>query len=391
MRIRYAFLVVSVLAALALMPCTSQAVGQNTVPYTNTFEAYSAGYLITNASGWHSDNSYTIAAISNEADHGLISPYLPTNTPHTKVLDISGTISNIFSSNVLNYVYIDMLVRPEGMDQPRNLPDGCQIVAYVNTNSQLVFFHSYYLAGYQYRWCTNDVDTVQTGQWSRLTFTVAYRESPGYCDAYFTVQVNGAAAFSDPNYGYSEPKDNDFIDGGPWFLTTNSSSYSWSSQFGSFSGLIIDGVVRLDDMVVSDVEPPSGGAPTTTTNGTPVSWLASYYPSTDPDVADWSDTDGDGMYAWQEYQAGTVPTDVNSVFKITTVGNDWSITWLGGTNEENINFRVYRGTSMMDMGSWIIVTNVARNPSGVNLWTDGEKASLTPGAYFYKISAPTTP
>jgi hypothetical protein len=391
MTMRYRFLVVNVLAALALMPCISQAVGENTVPYTNTFESYAEGYLITNAPGWHSDNSYTFASISNETDHGLISPYLPQATPHTKVLNLSGTISNVFSANTQNYVYIDMLVFPEGMDHPQNLPDGCQIVAYVNTNSHLVFLHSVFTGvDYVSRWATNDVDTVQTGQWNRLTFTMAYRESPSYFDAYFSVQVNGGSPFSDPNYGYGQPADNDIIDGGPWFLTANSASYSFGTTNGFFSGLIIDGIARLDDMVISDVEPPTGAA-TTTTNGTPIPWLAAYYPAVDPDVADWSDTDGDGMFAWQEYQAGTIPTDPASVFRITTVGSDWSITWLGRTNEENINYRVYRGTSMMDGGAWTIVTNVVRSPSGVNLWTDGEKDALSPGAYFYKIVAPAAP
>ena len=58
-----------------------------------------------------------------------------------------------------------------------------------------------------------------------------------------------------------------------------------------------------------------------TANGTPTEWLDGYYmiPGTNngvwlPDyaAADVSDTDGDGLLAWQEYKLGSDPTDANS-------------------------------------------------------------------------------
>ncbi|MDF7799028.1 hypothetical protein P4C99_06110 [Pontiellaceae bacterium B1224] len=71
-----------------------------------------------------------------------------------------------------------------------------------------------------------------------------------------------------------------------------------------------------------------------TTNGTPILWLDGYY-DVPGDFPDWdaaalSDTDGDGLLAWEEYVAGTDPTDGNSVLKISSlvsVGADYIVSW----------------------------------------------------------------
>jgi hypothetical protein len=58
------------------------------------------------------------------------------------------------------------------------------------------------------------------------------------------------------------------------------------------------------------------------TNSTPASWLAQYgLPVSDAGAL--SDTDGDGMTAWQENIAGTIPTLGTSVLKIS---NHWKTT-----------------------------------------------------------------
>jgi hypothetical protein len=73
-----------------------------------------------------------------------------------------------------------------------------------------------------------------------------------------------------------------------------------------------------------------------TSNGTLYSWLDTYYDvdadfGGDYEAADISDTDMDGLLAWEEYVAGTIPTDANSVLKLTSAesigGNNFVITW----------------------------------------------------------------
>jgi hypothetical protein len=76
-------------------------------------------------------------------------------------------------------------------------------------------------------------------------------------------------------------------------------------------------------------------AENTATNGTPESWLAQFGWTNDFDQAALADTDGDGLEAWQEYAADTIPTNKNSVLKIsgiTTSNGACRIQWQGGSN-----------------------------------------------------------
>jgi hypothetical protein len=71
-----------------------------------------------------------------------------------------------------------------------------------------------------------------------------------------------------------------------------------------------------------------------TANGTPLAWLERYYPGTTNYAAvDLSDTDGDGLSAWQEYAADTNPTNAASVLTLSSIQPDTEgmrIVWQGG-------------------------------------------------------------
>lgn len=56
-----------------------------------------------------------------------------------------------------------------------------------------------------------------------------------------------------------------------------------------------------------------------TTNGTPEWWLASYGYTSDFENASISDDDGDGALAWEEYVAGTDPSDDSSVLELSAI------------------------------------------------------------------------
>jgi len=67
-------------------------------------------------------------------------------------------------------------------------------------------------------------------------------------------------------------------------------------------------------------------------HGTPESWLAEHYPEAgDLDAVEISDTDGDGLEAWQEYIAGTLPGDALSVLELESGGavseGQWLLRW----------------------------------------------------------------
>ena len=125
-----------------------------------------------------------------------------------------------------------------------------------------------------------------------------------------------------------------------------------------------------------------------TTNGTPYAWLNRYGFTNDYASADWSDADHDGIPAWQEYQAGTDPTRADSQFKIIGVDPVSGVSWLGGTNEANLPFQVWRCTNLMDAG-WILATNYPRSAgvNGTNTWLDPQLTGILP-ALFYRVTAP---
>jgi hypothetical protein len=55
---------------------------------------------------------------------------------------------------------------------------------------------------------------------------------------------------------------------------------------------------------------------TTTAKGTPFSWLNSHGLAGNHDAMDYTDSDGDGALAWQEYVMGTDPTNFNSKLQL---------------------------------------------------------------------------
>ena len=60
----------------------------------------------------------------------------------------------------------------------------------------------------------------------------------------------------------------------------------------------------------------AGFAPVYTANGVPLWWLGQYGLTNDFEAASMGDQDGDGSIAWQEYIAGTLPLDADSVLKL---------------------------------------------------------------------------
>ncbi|MEI6972464.1 MAG: Calx-beta domain-containing protein, partial [bacterium] len=169
-------------------------------------------------------------------------------------------------------------------------------------------------------------------------------------------------------------------------FTVNFSRWPWNpAVLGSGIGTIYD-----DD----------DATPGYTVHGTPHLWLE-YYSLTNGgyETADTNDSDGDGTTEWQEYWAGTVPTNRESVFKIVSVTTNFTITWMGGTN--NIAgtpppWVVHRATNLIgDPGAvWTNLpsTNIDRNPylldSTNSRWTDPDGGIYTP-KLFYRITTTT--
>ncbi len=127
----------------------------------------------------------------------------------------------------------------------------------------------------------------------------------------------------------------------------------------------------------------------TTLHPTPFAWLDTYYPGTNSyEHASALDTDVDGFAAWQEYLAGTDPTDTQSRFRIIDTRDEngfFHVTWMGGsTSPELPPFGILRSTNLLQAGGGFVqVGRVERSATVTNLWT----GPLEAGPAYYRIVA----
>ncbi|OQW94504.1 MAG: hypothetical protein BWK77_09150 [Verrucomicrobia bacterium A1] len=151
------------------------------------------------------------------------------------------------------------------------------------------------------------------------------------------------------------------------------------------------GDISADDICVNPLEMVMDAAKSvmahfaenTATSGTPEWWLASYGWTDEFDTAESSDTDEDGMAAWQEYIAGTSPTDGQSRFEfrrddVRAADEGCVIAW---TSESNRFYGVWWKTNLADPLVQL-ATNLDATPP-LNTYTDVVNSAET--SIYYRI------
>jgi len=117
-----------------------------------------------------------------------------------------------------------------------------------------------------------------------------------------------------------------------------------------------------------------------------IGWLQQYGLLTDGTM-DYSDSDGDGMNNWQEWIAGTIPTNALSVLRLTSPAHNSSgfvVTW------QSVSNRIYcieRSSNLSTPGSFLtLATNIVGQP-GTTSYTDTN--ALGSGPFFYRVGIQT--
>ncbi len=113
-------------------------------------------------------------------------------------------------------------------------------------------------------------------------------------------------------------------------------------------------------------------------------WAQQYGLATDGS-ADFVDSDGDGFNNWQEWRAGTVPTDSASALRLsspTSALTSLSISWQSVTNR---TYWLERATNLSSLGLFLTVATNIPGQSGTTTFLDS--SATNSNSFFYRVGA----
>jgi len=175
--------------------------------------------------------------------------------------------------------------------------------------------------------------------------------------------------------GSVSPTGGVYAAGSDVILTATPSNYF---SFTGWSGGATGTTNPLTVSITSDVTVTAGFTEILLTNSTPQWWLAQYGLGTN-DVDALSDTDGDGLAAWQEYIAGTIPNLGTSVLEISNGWKNANGFVLDWPTVEGRMYSVYWASNMTS-GVW---SQLSANAAGI--YTDTVHEAENDGFYRIKV------
>ena len=117
-------------------------------------------------------------------------------------------------------------------------------------------------------------------------------------------------------------------------------------------------------------------------SGVFLGWLQQYGLPTDGS-ADYSDSDSDLMNNWQEWIAGTVPTDTSSALRLldpTRAESGVTVSWQSVSNR---TYFLERATNLGTAPPFSLLTSSLVGQAGTTSYTD--PAAIGPGPFFYRV------
>lgn len=183
-----------------------------------------------------------------------------------------------------------------------------------------------------------------------------------------TVQGANSADFSDAVTLHTVTDDDLTYPASNEFVMTNSAPFRYVRMLSSDNGRPLYGFTELTFITEEDF----------TANGTLKSWLKGYgLTEADDEV----DNDGDGLLTWEEYVAGTNPTDETSTLSIISCSNTAAGMVISWQSVEGKNYSIYTNTSLTVPQYGVAVSNI----TGLATETSYTSTVSSAGTVFYEI------
>ena len=174
------------------------------------------------------------------------------------------------------------------------------------------------------------------------------------------------------------------------FATTNWNAWRGVAISASLAGraMNVEATLRGSSTRALSTDVQVSAPLVTTGYGTPYWWLSTQAGATNFTTAELQDIDNDGAAAWQEYRAGTAPSNAASVFRIlrTDVSGTVSRIWWYGTTNSGVTtpFIIECGPQLGATNGWTDVSpELGRSGTGTNEWQ--HSPSPTSGPAFYRV------
>jgi len=335
----------------------------NQLPYQESFESYVSGARIGGINGWYLTNPD--AAVVKATNYTYSGSY-PIGGQHTLALLVDGNVSNKFQNTALiTNIWIDMVMECRYWTDTEAPDPGAdtQFAVHISSNGHLMVWNCRTNPPPVTNvWTELPSTSVASNEIVRLTIQGSYtRDASGYFK--FRLWLNGVAVTTPSTWFTAASTNRNWLSDVAMqglfhmddLVVVANDVFGWrtilASMLGrgtmSTSGVVLVplngttnfvmtpgvwyhmGSVVVDNLnigtptnyiftnVIANHTIVANFAPDLAASNTPKWWLEQWYAPSNFDAAAAGDSDNDGMYTWEEYIAGTHPTNPASVFELS--------------------------------------------------------------------------
>jgi hypothetical protein len=308
----------------------------NRIPYRESFESHVDGAGMVGIKGWYSEDVDSAVVVESDYTNTYAGTHPIPEEPHELVLSVDGTVTNKFENTAAHdNIWIDVVLESKTwiQAQPPQVEAGVQFGVYVNTNNHLVAWHCPDPLGAPTvnAWTELAETDVVPDEWIRLTLEVDYQRDINDF-FYFRLWTNGVAITNTYE----------------WFATanTNDNFFSGLSTLGEFhfDDMVVEDYDTLSFRKIAasaglyGTIDPSGDVLVNIGGGTNFSMIASNYYHVDDVMIDGSESQG----AINNYAFSNVTENhtIDASFSADLASHETPVWWLVqhglGTNEADV-------------------------------------------------------